>query len=106
MYPWNISAPLYRYGQTKNIGSYPISGQCSKLVASENFWFCFFRGYKIGKLATEGLISSGILTAARSQCFDFISLKTSKNLGFSDVFRGCKMGTLARNGFKERLKSI
>ena len=31
-------------------------------------------------------------------CFFLNPLKTSENLCFSDVFRGCRMGRLPRNG--------
>ena len=51
----------------------PVSGQPSHWVLPENLWFsCVFGGYKIGKLATEGLSLNRILTIARSQFSHFI----------------------------------
>ena len=75
------------------------------MVASENLWFfCVFRGYKIGKLATEAFISSGILTTARSQCFHFISLKISENQGFLVFWECIKWGHWPKMGLKKDWK--
>ena len=67
---------------------YSIFGQYSHLVPPENLWFsCFCKGYKIGKLATEGLILNRILNITRSNWFYFIHSENTRKAEVSWCFQ-------------------
>ena len=55
-------------------------------------------------LATSGKVRNYLNPFSTNVSLPINPLKTSENLGFSYVFRGCRSGTLVENGLKRTVK--